>query len=82
MYLTQKGYTENYLVAKEWEVSNTVQELLNVFKLRAYGLCWRVSEDIYHQVINEFEEFCINHYGSLDLVLSSVAKFEIWAYKI
>jgi ubiquinone/menaquinone biosynthesis C-methylase UbiE len=81
-YLTQKGYSLNYFVAKKWTVSNTVEELLNVFKLRAYGLCWRVSEEIYHQVMNEFQEFCINHYGSLNIVLSSEAKFEIWAYSI
>ncbi|MBD2384488.1 class I SAM-dependent methyltransferase [Cylindrospermum sp. FACHB-282] len=74
-YLTQKGYVSNYLVAKKWTVSNTVEELLTVFKLRAYGLCWRVSEEIYHQLMNDFEEFCINHYGSLNVILSSEAKF-------
>ncbi|QFS50024.1 hypothetical protein [Nostoc sphaeroides] len=80
-YLQQKGYVSNYFIAKEWTVSNTVEELLSFFKARAYGLCWRVSDDIFHQVINEFEEFCINHYGSLKTNLSSEAKFEIWAYK-
>ncbi len=30
--------------------------------------------------MNDFEEFCINHYGSLKVILSSEAKFEIWAY--
>ncbi|MEH2457712.1 HAD hydrolase family protein [Nostoc sp.] len=29
----------------------------------------------------EFEEFCINHYGSLETNLSSEAKFEIWIYR-
>ncbi|WP_292749424.1 class I SAM-dependent methyltransferase [Nostoc sp. NMS4] len=81
-YLQQKGYVSNYFVAKEWRVSNTVEELLSFFKARAYGLCWRVSDEIFHQVINEFEEFCINHYGSLKTNLSSEAKFEIWVYKI
>ena len=80
-YLQQKGYVSNYFVAKEWIVNNTVEELLGFFKARAYGLCWRVSDDIFHQIINEFEEFCINHYGSLKNNLSSEAKFEIWVYK-
>ncbi|MEH1859443.1 MAG: class I SAM-dependent methyltransferase [Nostoc sp.] len=80
-YLQRKGYVSNYFVAKEWRVSNTVEEILSFFKARAYGLCWRVSDDIFHQVINEFEEFCINHYGSLKTNLSSEAKFEIWVYK-
>lgn len=51
-YLQQKGYVSNYFVAKEWIVSNTVEELLSFFKARAYGLCWRVSDDIFYQVIN------------------------------
>ncbi|MBE8991154.1 HAD hydrolase-like protein [Nostoc sp. LEGE 12450] len=72
---------EGYFVATEWRVSNTVEELLSFLKARAYGLCWRVSDDIFHQVINEFEEFCINHYGSLKTNVSSEAKFEIWVYK-
>ena len=53
-YLQPKGYVSNYFVAKEWRVSNTVEELLSFFKARAYGLCWRVSDDILYQVINEF----------------------------
>ncbi|OKH43321.1 SAM-dependent methyltransferase [Calothrix sp. HK-06] len=81
-YLNHKGYVSNYLIAKEWTVSNTVEELLNLFKLRPYGLCWQVSEDIFHKVLKEFEEFCIKHYGSLKTILSSEAKFEIWAYSL
>lgn len=79
-YLNSKGYQSNYVVAKEWTVSNTVRELLCFFKSRAYGLCWLVSEEVFHQVMSEFEEFCVEHYGSLETELSSPAKFEIWAY--
>jgi ubiquinone/menaquinone biosynthesis C-methylase UbiE len=79
-YLNRKGYVSNYLVAKQWTVNNTVEELINIFKSKAYGLCWRVCEEIFHQTMNDFEEFCINHYGSLKVILSSEAKFEIWAY--
>jgi ubiquinone/menaquinone biosynthesis C-methylase UbiE len=80
-YLHQKDYASNYWNAKEWTVSNRIEELLNFFKLRAYGLCWQVSDEIFNLVIKEFEEFCINHYHSLETVLSSKAKFEIWAYR-
>ncbi|MBD2436801.1 class I SAM-dependent methyltransferase [Nostoc sp. FACHB-110] len=80
-YLQQKGYVSNYLVAQEWTVNNTVEELLSFLQARAYGLCWRVSEEIFAQAINEFQEFCINNYGSLKTILSSEAKFEIWAYR-
>jgi 2-polyprenyl-3-methyl-5-hydroxy-6-metoxy-1,4-benzoquinol methylase len=79
-YLNHKGYHSNYVIAKEWTVSNTVRELLNFSKSRAYGLCWLVSEEIFNQVMVEFEEFCVEHYGSLETELSSPAKFEIWAY--
>jgi ubiquinone/menaquinone biosynthesis C-methylase UbiE len=80
-YFCQKGIKSNYLIAKEWEVRNTVSELINFFKLRAYGLCWRVSEDVFKNIISEFEEFCVNYYGDLDKTLSTNAKFEIWSYQ-
>lgn len=79
-YFRDKGYQSDYRIAKEWTVSNTVEELLNFFKSRAYGLCWRVSDEAFHRVMEEFEGFCVNHYGSLETELSSEAKFEIWAY--
>ncbi|GAA6616803.1 class I SAM-dependent methyltransferase [Scytonema sp. NUACC26] len=81
-YLNSKGYISNYFIAKQWAVNNTVEELLSFFKLRAYGFCWQVSDEIFSQSLNEFEEFCVEHYGSLETVLSSDAKFEIWAYRI
>jgi ubiquinone/menaquinone biosynthesis C-methylase UbiE len=79
-YFCNKGYRSNYLMAKEWTVTNTVEELLSYFKSRAYGLCWRTSEDTFCQVMDEFEEFCTKHYGPLKTELSSRAKFEIWSY--
>ncbi|WP_066382045.1 MULTISPECIES: class I SAM-dependent methyltransferase [unclassified Anabaena] len=79
-YFRSKGYQSNYVIAKEWTVSNTVEELLSFFQLRAYGLCWLVSDEIFPHVMREFEKFCIEHYGTLETELSSKAKFEIWAY--
>ncbi|ALF54307.1 methyltransferase [Nostoc piscinale CENA21] len=80
-YLHQKGYISNYSVAKEWLVSNTIDDLISFFQSRAYGLCWGLADDQYHLAINELKEFCLNYYGSLDKILSSPAKFEIWAYR-
>lgn len=79
-YLRNKGYQCSYFVAKEWTVSNTVQELLSFYRSRAYGLCWLVTDEAFHLVMEEFEGFCQNHYGSLEAEVSSQAKFEIWAY--
>lgn len=81
-YFRSKGYQSNYVIAKEWMVSNTVRELLSFFKSRAYGLCWLVSDEVFHHVMSEFEEFCVEHYGSLETELSSPARFEIWAYTV
>ncbi|WP_017317943.1 class I SAM-dependent methyltransferase [Mastigocladopsis repens] len=81
-YFHSKGCKSNYFVAKEWTVKNTVRELLGFFRARAYGLCWQVPDEIFHKIMNELEEFCIQHYKSLEEVLSSEAKFEIWAYRV
>lgn len=79
-YFHSKGYRSNYVIAKEWTVSNTVGELLSFFKSRAYGLCWQMPDETFDLVMNEFEKFCAEHYGSLETELSSEAKFEIWAH--
>lgn len=81
-YFGKKGYRSNYAVAKKWLVSNTVEELLGFLKVRAYGLCWRSSDEEFEQALNEFEAFCLRHYGSLTTEISSEAQFEIWTYQI
>lgn len=80
-YFHTRGVKSNYFVPSEWTVKNTVRELLGFFRSRAYGLCWQVPHETFHKIMNELEEFCIKHYGSLEKVLSSKAKFEIWAYR-
>jgi ubiquinone/menaquinone biosynthesis C-methylase UbiE len=79
-FFHSRGYQSSYLIAKQWTVSNTVEELLSYFKSRAYGICWRVSDEKFYRLIQEFEEFCVDHYGSLETEVSSEAKFEIWVY--
>ncbi|NEQ98287.1 MAG: class I SAM-dependent methyltransferase [Cyanothece sp. SIO2G6] len=79
-YFRNKGYRSDYQLVQEWTVSNTVQELLESYRSRAYGFCWRVSDAVFHTVMDKFETFCLKHYGSLDRVLSSPATFELWAY--
>ena len=79
-YCKEKGYRLTYLVAKEWTVTNTVGELIRCFKLKPYGLCWRMPDETFNLVMNELQELCHTHYGSLQSELLSQAKFEIWAY--
>ena len=79
-YFCHKGYRSNYVVAKQWRVSNTVEELLGFFKSRAYGFCWQVPDEVFCGAMEAFEVFCHDHYGALETELSSEAKFEIWAY--
>lgn len=38
------------------------------------------SNALVERAIEEFEEFCLDRYSSLDVILSSAAKFEVWAY--
>ncbi|MBD2394563.1 class I SAM-dependent methyltransferase [Cyanobacterium aponinum FACHB-4101] len=78
-YFENINYKSNYIVAKEWEVSNTVKELLGYYRDRAYGLCWLLFEQQFNQAMIDFEQFCLNHYHSEDTELSSTAKFEIWS---
>ena len=79
-YLHQKGYQVDYQIAQEWTVTNTVEELLDNYKARAYGFCWWLPDDLFQRAIEEFEAFCVDHYGTLATELSSTAKFELWAY--
>ncbi len=79
-YCREKGYRSTYLVAKKWTVTDRVEDLISCFKSKPYGLCWRMPDDTFNLVMDELEEFCHTHYGSLQSELSSEAKFEIWAY--
>ncbi|WP_036482791.1 class I SAM-dependent methyltransferase [Myxosarcina sp. GI1] len=79
-YFQSQGYQSNYAIASEWTVSNSVEELLSFYKLKAYGLCWSVSDKIFKRIIKKFEEFCVKKYGSLTRQLSSQAKYEVWIY--
>ena len=79
-YFHRKGYQSNYQIAQEWTVTNTVGELLDNYKSRAYGFCWWAPDELFYRAMEEFEAFCVNYYGSLTTELSSTAKFEIWAY--
>lgn len=80
-YFDDKNYQSNYIVAKEWKVSNTVKELLSYYQDRAYGLCWLLSDQEFNLAMIDFEQFCLSHYGSLNQELSSKAQFEIWSYQ-
>ncbi|WP_299492618.1 class I SAM-dependent methyltransferase [Acaryochloris sp. IP29b_bin.137] len=81
-YFRKKGYRSNYGIAKRWLVSNTIEELLGFLKARAYGLCWQTSSEMFYRKVEEFEVFCLEHYGSLEAKVSSEAQFEIWAYAV
>ncbi|MGD1851653.1 MAG: class I SAM-dependent methyltransferase [Cyanophyceae cyanobacterium] len=80
-YLLERGYQEHYFNVKEWEVKNSVGELLKNFQSRAYGFCWRVEDAVFGQVMDKFHTFCVENYGSLATELSSQAKYELWSYQ-
>jgi len=79
-FFREKNWKSSYLVAHEWLTTNTVEELLSYYQSRAYGICWQIPDDVYHQVMKDFKKLCIRQYGSLRAELSSNTKFEIWSY--
>jgi ubiquinone/menaquinone biosynthesis C-methylase UbiE len=75
--LIQQGATVERVTAARWQVEQTVGELLDAYELRPYGVCWLVPENIFFQVMREFRKWCLERYGSEDVVLASEATFEI-----
>ncbi|MEM9771123.1 MAG: class I SAM-dependent methyltransferase [Cyanobacteria bacterium P01_D01_bin.73] len=80
-HLIKRGYEERYFKVKEWVVKNSVGELLENIQSKAYGYCWRLEEEAFKEVVEEFTAFCLEHYGSLTEEILSQAKYEIWSYQ-
>ncbi len=75
--LRAEGATVETVTAASWKVKQTVSELLTVYQSRAVGLCWSVSQDIFTTAMQEFEDWCWQHYESFEAVLASEATADI-----
>ena len=79
--LLELGATVEQITAVKWPVKQTVGELLEMYQMRAFGICWRVSEEEFVKAMAEFKSWCLQTYQSEDFVLVSEATFEIIAAK-
>jgi len=75
--LIQQGAVVETVIAAQWQVEQTVGELLDAYQSRAYGICWSVPDDIFSSAIRDFKQWCQKNYQYEDLILSSDATFEI-----
>ena len=79
-YFAQFDIAPSYHRAAEWMVSESVQSLLSHYWSKAFGSCWAISDDQFPHLMQAFEDWCLTHYGSLDVILSSTAIYEIYAF--
>ncbi|MEM9543484.1 MAG: class I SAM-dependent methyltransferase [Cyanobacteria bacterium P01_E01_bin.42] len=79
--LIKRRATVEQIVAVQWQVEQTLGELLKIYEMRAFGLCWQVSETDYKKALQAFKSYCLETYKSEDFVLASAASFEIVAAK-
>jgi len=75
--LLQEGAKIEYVIAAQWQIAQTVGELLDIYQTKPHASCWYVPDDIFPKAMQSFRSWCQSHYKSLDVLLSSDAKFEI-----
>lgn len=79
--LIEQGATVEQKTILKWNVTQTLQELLEIYTMRAFGVCWQVSEEEYTKAMTEFKSWCLETYQSEDFLFSSEATFDIIAAK-
>lgn len=75
--LKSQGATLETVNAARWRVEQTVGELLDIYQMRPFGICWEIPDDIFALAMREFREWCQQHYQSEAVVLASDATFDI-----
>ncbi|MCG8365395.1 MAG: class I SAM-dependent methyltransferase [Pseudanabaenales cyanobacterium] len=75
--LTEQGATVEIITAARWRLEQTVGELLNVYRMKAVGLCWTAPDQVFSKAMAKFIPWSHENYGSEDVRLASEATFEI-----
>jgi ubiquinone/menaquinone biosynthesis C-methylase UbiE len=75
--LAKMGAEVEKVTAARWQQSQTVGELFNMYRSRAFGLCWLIDEDDFNQAIQEFKNWCDRTYESEDFILTDELIFDI-----
>ena len=75
--LAKMGAEVEKVTAARWQQSQTVGELFNMYRSRAFGLCWLIDEDDFNKAIQEFKQWCDRTYESEDVILADELIFNI-----
>ncbi|MBW4474682.1 MAG: hypothetical protein KME45_30540 [Stenomitos rutilans HA7619-LM2] len=75
--LTQQGATIETIVAAEWRIEQTIDELLHRYQNRMYSASWQIPDEIFALAIQNLTTWCEQHYDSLDLDVSHNTRFQI-----
>lgn len=75
--LAAQGATIEKITAVQWQQAQSIGELFDAFQSKAYGLCWLVSEADFNQVIEEFQQWCLQRYQSFDATFVNDFSFDI-----
>lgn len=76
-WLIEQGSTIETVTAAQWKVEQTVGELLDIYQTRNHATCWLIPDHAFPKAMQDFRNWCQKHYGSLDVILSSNATFDI-----
>ncbi len=75
--LTKMGATTEIITVAKWQQSQTVAELFEMYRSRAFGLCWTISEADFNAAIQEFKIWCNANYQSENTVLCDELNFNV-----
>jgi hypothetical protein len=65
------------IVAAEWQIEQTVGELLNRYQHKMYSASWQIPDEVFPAAIKDLTNWCQQHYPSMDLDVSHKARFKI-----
>lgn len=75
--LVKMGAEVEKITPARWQQTQTVGELFNMYRSRAFGLCWLINEEDFNLAISEFKQWCDSTYESEDVILIDELIFNI-----
>lgn len=79
--LQEQGATVETIIAAQWQIEQTVGELLDRYRHKMYSSCWQIPDDVFAQAIDELTAWCQQHYSCLDTDFSHETQFKILVVK-
>ncbi|MEO0373650.1 MAG: class I SAM-dependent methyltransferase [Cyanobacteria bacterium P01_A01_bin.17] len=75
--LQSQGAVVEKITLAEWQQTESVEEILNAFQSKAFGLCWLISEVDFQEAIKAFEQWCIDRFGSFEATFANNFQFDV-----